>query len=54
MAESARPQQTTGSVKRKKDYRPPGLTDYGNLREIVQGMKGGSVDDGGSVPATKR
>ena len=37
----------------KKPYRAPRLVEYGDLRKITQG-KGGNMDDGTGVAATKK
>ena len=54
MSNSLPDRPTAGAARPKKDHTPPRLTDYGNLRDIVQGQKGGSKTDGGGTPATKR
>lgn len=38
---------------KKKPYRTPRLVEYGDLRTITQG-KGGSMDDGAGVAATRK
>lgn len=37
---------------KKKPYRPPRLTVYGDLRRLTM-VKGGSANDGGGKPRTK-
>lgn len=41
------------STPKKKQYRAPRLVEYGDLRTITQG-KGGTMDDGTGVAATKK
>ena len=38
---------------KKKPYRTPRLVEYGDLQTITQG-KGGNMDDGAGVAATKK
>ena len=38
---------------KKKSYRAPRLVEYGDLRKITQ-AKGGNMDDGTGVAATKK
>ena len=44
---------TAPSASKKKPYRAPRLVEYGDLRTITQG-KGGNMDDGTGVAATKK
>jgi hypothetical protein len=44
--------QASDGAARKKPYRAPRLTVYGDLRTITK-AKGGSANDGGSNPKTK-
>ena len=41
------------STSKKKPYRAPRLVEYGDLRTITQ-AKGGNMDDGTGVAATKK
>jgi hypothetical protein len=41
------------SMPKKKPYRAPRLVEYGDLRTITQ-AKGGNMDDGTGVAATKK
>lgn len=44
--------KSKSTSQRKKPYRPPRLTVYGDLRRLTKG-KGGNRSDGGGFPKTK-
>ena len=45
--------EQAAQTSKKKPYRTPRLVEYGDLRTITQ-AKGGNMDDGAGVPATKK